>query len=52
MVRRVRQNLPIRRRVEIWFSALQHFMIHPRNAKLFDLLETGQIIPWEVRKTQ
>jgi hypothetical protein len=27
-------------------------MTHPRNEKLFELLETGQIIPWEVREGQ
>lgn len=52
VISRVRQNLPIQRRVEIWFAALQNFMIHPRDEKLFDLLETGQIIPWEVRESQ
>ena len=50
IISRVRQNLPIQRRVEIWFDALQRFMIHPGNENLFDLLESGQIIPWEVRK--
>ncbi|MGH9427669.1 MAG: DUF5615 family PIN-like protein [Terriglobia bacterium] len=52
IISRVRQNLPIQRRVEIWLNALQHFMTHPRNEKLFDLLETGQIIPWEAREGQ
>lgn len=52
IISRVRQNLPIQRRVEIWLNALQHFMTHPRNEKLFDLLETGQIIPWEVHEGQ
>ncbi len=51
IISRVRQNLPIRDRVEIWFKALQHFMMQPRNEKLFDLLETGEILPWEVRGT-
>jgi len=51
IISRIRQNLSIQRRVEIWFGAIQDFMIHLRNEKLFDLLETGQIIPWEVRKT-
>ena len=52
IVSRVRQNLPISRRVDIWFKALQEFMTRQRDEKLFDLLETGQIVPWEVRKIE
>jgi predicted nuclease of predicted toxin-antitoxin system len=52
IISRVRQNLSIHRRVEIWFNALQRFMIHPGHENLFDLLESGEIIPWEVRKTR
>lgn len=48
IISRVRQNLPIQRRVEIWFSALQEFVIRQRPEKLFDLLENGQIVPWNV----
>ena len=51
-ISRVRQNPSIQRRVEIWFNALHRFMIYPGNENLFDLLESGQIIPWEMRKTQ
>lgn len=50
IISRIRQNLPIQRRVEIWLTALQYFMTHPRNEKLFDLLETGQVVPWEVHE--
>ncbi len=50
IISRVRQNSPISRRVDIWFKALQEFMTRQRDEKLFDLLETGQIVPWEVRK--
>ncbi len=50
IISRVRQNLSIERRVEIWFSALQRFMMNPGNENLFDLLESGQIVPWEVGK--
>jgi predicted nuclease of predicted toxin-antitoxin system len=52
IISRVRQNLAIQQRVNIWFDALQEFMTRQRPEKLFDLLETGQIIPWEVRKIQ
>lgn len=52
IISRVRQNLAIQRRVDIWFKALQEFMTRQRSEKLFDLLESGQIIPWGVRKFQ
>jgi hypothetical protein len=37
---------------EIWFKALEVFVRSKPSGKLFDLLETGQIIPWEIRGTQ
>jgi predicted nuclease of predicted toxin-antitoxin system len=52
IISRVRQNLPIHRRVDMWFKALQEFMSCQRHEKLFDLLETGQIVPWEVRNIE
>ena len=52
IISRVRQNLPIQRRVDIWFNALQEFMTRQRREKLYDLLENGQIVPWEIRKIQ
>jgi predicted nuclease of predicted toxin-antitoxin system len=52
IISRVRQNLPIQQRVDIWFKALQEFMTHQHPEKLFDLLENGQIVPWEIRKIQ
>lgn len=33
------------------FKALQDFVKSKPTGKLFDLLETGQIILWEIRKT-
>ena len=52
IISRVRQNLPIHRRVDIWFKALQEFISRQRHEKLFDLLETGQIVLWEVRNIE
>ena len=52
IISRVRQNLSIQRRVEIWLNALQRFMMDPGNENLFDLLDSGEIIPWEIRKTR
>lgn len=52
IISRVPQNLPTRQRVEIWFRALEGFLAFRPAEKLFDLLETGQIVPWKVRGTQ
>ncbi len=46
IISRVRQSLPIQRRVEIWDKTIQGFAAHHPVGKLFDLLETGEIIPW------
>lgn len=49
IISRVRQNIPIQQRVEIWFNALQEFMIRRRSEKVFDLFEDGGIFPWQIR---
>ncbi len=42
--------MPIKQRVDIWSEALQKFStLHPAG-KLFDLLETGDIVPWEIHE--
>lgn len=46
IISRVPQGLPTRQRVEIWFGALEHFARSEPSGRLFDLLETGEIIPW------
>jgi hypothetical protein len=33
--------------VEIWFRAMEAFIRSNPAGRLFDLLETGRIIPWE-----
>ena len=48
IISRVRQSLPMQRRVELWLSALTEFLASPPKEKLFELLETGAIIPWEI----
>ena len=35
-----------------WFNALQRFTMNAGNENLFDLLGSGHIIPWEVRKVR
>jgi predicted nuclease of predicted toxin-antitoxin system len=50
IISRVRQNLPIQQRVDIWFKAIQDFLTRKPTGKLFDLLETGEVMPWEIHK--
>ena len=50
IISRVRQSLPINRRVEIWSQAVQNFLVGKPAGELFDLLETGEIIPWKIRE--
>jgi predicted nuclease of predicted toxin-antitoxin system len=52
IVSRVRQNLPIQRRVTIWFTAIEEFMTRQRPEKLFDLFENGKIVPWKIQKNE
>ena len=52
IISRVPQGLPISRRVEIWLGAIEKFLARRPAGKLFDLLETGQLIPWEVREIE
>jgi len=50
IISRVPQSLPIQRRVEIWLNALSEFLTRRPAGKLFDLLESGGIVAWEVRE--
>ena len=50
IISRVRQSLPTSRRIEIWFGAVENFLARKPTGKLFDLLETGELVPWEVHE--
>jgi len=50
IISRVRQSLPIQRRVQIWFSAIEEFLSRRPPGKLFDLFETGKIVAWHVHE--
>jgi hypothetical protein len=43
LISRIRQSLPIQKRTEIWFSAVEKFMAQKPVGKLFELLETGEV---------
>ncbi|MGH8564851.1 MAG: DUF5615 family PIN-like protein [Gammaproteobacteria bacterium] len=47
IISRVRQNLPLRQRVDIWFKAIQDFLTRRPTGKLFELLATGEVVPCE-----
>jgi hypothetical protein len=49
IVSRVAQALPIQRRIEIWFSALEDYVRDPPNGHLFELLASGKIVAWELK---
>ncbi len=49
IVSRVSQNLPIARRVEIWVRALQAFQSRQPAGRFFELLDTGEVVPWQLK---
>jgi predicted nuclease of predicted toxin-antitoxin system len=44
LISRMRQSLPIQKRTEIWSSAVEKFMAEKPSGKLFELLETGEVV--------
>ena len=52
LISRINQSLPIQRRTEIWFSAIERFMIERPAGKLFELLETGEVVTLETHEAE
>jgi Domain of unknown function (DUF5615) len=52
IISRVRQSLPIQDRTAIWFGAIERFISQRPAGKLFDLLETGEIVAWDIRPSE
>ena len=52
LISRIRQSLPIQKRTEIWFSAVEKFMAEKPAGKLFELLETGEVVAWEIHESE
>jgi hypothetical protein len=50
VVSRVRQGLPIRERIEIWLRGLEPFLAERPPGSLFELIEPGHIVPWEIHR--
>jgi len=52
IISRVPQSLPIQQRVDLWFNALSEFLTRQPAGKLFDLLESGEIVAWEIHELE
>jgi predicted nuclease of predicted toxin-antitoxin system len=50
VVSRVRQGLPIRERIEIWLRGLETFLAERPPGTLFELIEPGRIVAWEIHR--
>jgi hypothetical protein len=48
IVSRVRQSLPIGERIEFWLRGLEAFLAQRPPGTLFELVEPGRIVPWEI----
>jgi predicted nuclease of predicted toxin-antitoxin system len=48
IVSRVRQGLPIRERSEIWLRGLEAFLAERPPGSVFELIEPGRIVAWEI----
>jgi len=49
MISRVPQRLPIADRVETWYNALVEFLAREHHNTLFELLETGEAVPFQIK---
>ena len=52
IISRIKQSITIQKRTEIWFSAVERFMIERPFGKLFELLETGEVVAWKINETE
>lgn len=51
IVSRVRQSRKIAERVEIWTAVLEPFLADPPPGRVFELLDDGSLLPWEVLRS-
>jgi hypothetical protein len=47
LISRIKQSLPIQRRTELWFDAIDKFINERPAGGLFEILDTGTIVAWE-----
>ncbi len=48
LISQVKQSLPIQKRTEIWFHAVENFLSERPAGNLFEILETGRVVAWEI----
>ena len=48
IVSRLRQSLPIGERIDSWLRGLAAFLAERPPGTLFELVEPGRIVPWEI----
>lgn len=46
VVSRVRQSRRLRERIELWRDAVRDLAQRPRAERVFELMDTGVIVPW------
>jgi hypothetical protein len=46
MVSRISQSRPIRERVELWLAAIRQYLEERPQEKLFEILDSGELVPW------
>jgi predicted nuclease of predicted toxin-antitoxin system len=52
IISRIKQSLPIEKRTQIWFDALERFLKEGPKGKLFELWETGEVVAWVVHDSE
>jgi hypothetical protein len=45
-VSRVSQSRPIQERVELWLAAIRRYLKERPDEKLFEVLDSGELVPW------
>lgn len=51
IVSRVDQSRPIRERVDLWFRAVEKLLADRPKERLFEVLDSGELVPWQVLET-
>jgi len=48
VVSRVEQSRPIQERVDLWLRAIETFLSRRSKEKLFEIDDSGELVPWQV----
>lgn len=52
IISRIKQSLSIEKRTQLWFDAVERFLAERPEGKLFEILETGEVVAWEVHDSE